>query len=351
MATVDPWTIEILLAAFAGGAFGAAIGALPAFSLAGVMVVVGEAYELSLRSDPATLPSVDITGSIGFGVVLGPHVAFGGGAAALAYAARRGYLDSEFEYHPAKEVTAGLGSRADVLGIGGIFGVLGHGVASASAGLAVPVDPVALGVVGSAVAHRLVFGYSLVGAPVGDLLDMGPAEGDGDPGSPTARSAVGRRTVEPWLPYQSRWGDVLAIGICGGLLGGYVAYLTGSPFLAFGISVTALVFMNAGVERIPVTHHITLPASTAVLALAGGPGSTLTGSPVVGSLPLGVALLVGAGFGALGGGVGELSQRVFYARAETHFDPPAASIVVTTFLVALLAMAGVFPSASWIPLP
>jgi acetylornithine/succinyldiaminopimelate/putrescine aminotransferase len=65
----------MLLAAFAGGAFGASIGALPAFSLAGLAVVAGELYRLAARTAGAA-PAVDVTGAIGFGVVLGPHVAF-----------------------------------------------------------------------------------------------------------------------------------------------------------------------------------------------------------------------------------------------------------------------------------
>jgi hypothetical protein len=185
-----------------------------------VVVVVGELYALVGRTTEAVV-AVDVTGSIAFGVVLGPHVAFGGGAAAVAYAHRRGYLDTEFDYHPAKEVTRGLGSRPDVLAVGGAFGVLGFWVATLAGSLGVPVAPVALGVVGSALAHRLVFGYSLLGA----------------------------------------------------------------------------------------------------------------------------------GFGLLGALLSEVAQRVFYAHAETHLDPPAASIVLTSLVVAVLAVVGVFPQGAWVPLP
>ena len=92
---------ELLLTAFAGGAFGAAVGALQSFTLAG-FVVVGELYALAHRTLGAGTVPVDITGSVAFGVVLGPHVAFGGGAAAVAFAAKRGYLETTFEYHDAK---------------------------------------------------------------------------------------------------------------------------------------------------------------------------------------------------------------------------------------------------------
>ena len=58
-----------------------------------------------------------------------------------------------------------------------------------------------------------------------------------------------------------------------------------------------------------------------------------------------------AALGVLGGLLGELFQRVFYAHAETHLDPPAASIVVTSGVVAALALVGVLPTAAWVPLP
>src|SRR6056297_1516381 len=98
---VDPtWYI----AAFAGGAFGAAIGALPAFAFTGFLVVVGETYALAARAAGGT-PAVAVTADVAFGPVFGPHVAFGGGAAAVAYLAARGDADWASEYHPAKEIT------------------------------------------------------------------------------------------------------------------------------------------------------------------------------------------------------------------------------------------------------
>jgi hypothetical protein len=130
------------------------------------------------------------------------------------------------------------------------------------------------------------------------------------------------------------------IGLVTGLLGGFTALTTGSPFLAFGISAASLTFLNLGVERIPVTHHMTLPASTAALAFTGG------------AVELGTAaIVVAAIFGISGALTGEVVQRVFYAHADTHWDPPASAIVVNTFFIAILAIAGVFPSSSWVPVP
>jgi H+/Cl- antiporter ClcA len=63
------------------------------------------------------------------------------------------------------------------------------------------------------------------------------------------------------------------------------------------------------------------------------------------------AVVVGMVFGIICALFGELFQRVFYAHGDTHWDPPAAAIVFGTCLVAVLAIAGVFPSSSWVPLP
>lgn len=351
MAFAELWALEMLLAAFAGGAFGAAVGALPSFTLAGLMVVVGELNAILQRTTDAGVPAIDITGSIAFGVVLGPHVAFGGGAAAAAYAAKRGYFDFDSEYHRAKEITRGLGSKPDVLIVGGLFGIIGYWIASVSGTLGIPLDPVALGVVVSALVHRAVFGYSLIGAAPRRLLDMSPFERHQTAASGTTVQTDGGLTVEPWLPYQYRWCNVLLLGAVVGVLGGYVAYLTGSAFLAFGISVVVLILLSAGVPDIPVTHHMSLPASTAVLASVDAPFGSMTPATVAGALPLGEALVLGAVFGCVGALFGEIAQRVFYAHADTHLDPPAASIVLTSLIIGVLAIVGVFPSAAWVPLP
>lgn len=312
--------------AFAGGAFGASVGALNAFAFTGFVVVAGEI--LNVVQTNLGESWVDVTHDVGFGVVFGPHVAFAGGAAASAYAAKKGYGDLEgpWGYHPAKQITRGLGSRPEVLAVGGAFGLVGYAFAEASTALSLPYDPVAGGVVASAVAHRAVLGYDVVGA------------------------ASTRLDGEIWLPYQSKMVDVVALGAVVGALGGYVGYATGSAFLGFGLSAASLALMCAGVDRVPVTHHITLPASTAVLALAGASAGTVSVSTTQ-ALSLPVVISAGAAFGASGSVFGELSQRLLYQGADTHLDPPAASILVSTFLIAAMSVAGLLPTAAWIPLP
>lgn len=358
------------IAAFAGGAFGAALGALPAFIFCGFMVIVGEAANQTGKILAADIPGVTpneigigFTGSVGFGPVFGPHVAFAGGVAATAYAAHKGYMDTGFDYHEAKNISHALGTKPDVLAVGGVFGVFGMMVNQVSAGFGMPWDPIAMGVVVSAVAHRVVFGYPLIGSIKGkNIFDMTPfereemhttaeggeivADGSGN-GEETALDDSGSDTapkrflVEPWLPHQYRWAGVTMLGLVVGILGGYLVVATGSVFLGFGISAATLVFLNCGVEKIPVTHHITLPASTAAAALAGGTTS----------MPMVPSLAIAAVFGITGALTGEVIQRTFYAHADTHFDPPATAIAINTFFIGMLFVVGVFPDHAWIPMP
>ena len=344
----------IWIGAFAGGAFGAAIGALPAFILTGLLVVAGAAANIVGVAPEGT---IDLVG-IGFGHVFGPHISFAGGAAAAAYAAKRGYMESGFDYHNAKDIGFALGTKPDVLAVGGAFGLLGIAVEQLSRNLLIPVDPIPVSIVVSAFVHRAVFGYALIGKPQGSgLLDMGPFE-RGDTLATTANGGAGVDSngaenggepagewlaTEPWLPQQYKWANVAMIGLAAGLASGYLAFRTGSPFLGFGLSAASLLFLNLGVERFPVTHHITLAGSTIFLAVTASGEAALAGlSPTVG-------LLFAGGIGVVAALAGELTQRIFYAHGRTHIDPPAMAIIIWSFGVGLLYVAGVLPTGVWIP--
>jgi MFS family permease len=344
-ALLDLNWMYLLLAAFAGGAFGAAVGALPAFVFTGIMVIAGEAGGLN-----------GVTGSLAFGAFFGPHVSFAGGAAAAAYAAKKGYMQTGFDFHESKNITAALGLHVDVLVVGGLFGILGVLIRQVSVSFGMPWDPIAMGVVLSALFHRLFLGYSLIGKVHGaGLFDMGPFEreekrvSDAGTVSDHIKSATDRLAVEPWLPHQYKWGNVAFLGLTAGLLGAYAAIETGSPFLAFGISAASLLFLNLGVEKFPVTHHMTLPASTIALAVVAS-GEGVEAGLITGASDL-TGLIAGAVFGLIGALFGEAFQRVFYSHGDTHWDPPAAAIVFATFLIALLYLGGVLGTTVWVPTP
>lgn len=338
------WIVGMLLAAFAGGAFGSALGALPSFVFTGFLVMLGESvrilsgdYSGLMGLDPDTLQSAAITGQIGFGPVFGPHISFAAGAAATAYSAKKGYMATEFPYHQGKNITFAFGPKPDVLFVGGLFGILGYWIATLSSILVLPWDPIAFAVVISAFIHRLIFKYPIIGKAEKGLFNMKPFDKleyrDKD---------QTRLLIEPWLAHQFKWGHVSFLGIIVGILAAFITVQTGSTFLPFGISAATLLFLNLGVEKIPVTHHISLIGSASVIAATGGDPS---------SASLSLILLLGGIFGMFSALFGELMQRIFYAHADTHLDPPAAAIVLGTILIAILHLAGIFKSASYVPIP
>ncbi|ELZ71169.1 hypothetical protein C5B91_06130 [Haloferax sp. Atlit-10N] len=335
--------VVLLLAAFAGGMFGAAIGALPSFIFTGFVVLLGETAGIVIRqfegADLITAGELGtgITGSIGFGPFVGPHIAFAGGVAASAYAGKR-YADmdpSEGGYHFGKDITYAFGTQPDILAVGGLFGVLGLLISRIAGGIGLPLDSVALSVMTTAFIARIAFGYPLIGSPAGSgLLDMSPFEkgtmrGDGS----------GRPATEPWLPHQYKWVNIVVIGLGAGILGGWTWLITESFFLAYGISAASLLFLNLGVEKIPVTHHITL----------GGSAFGAVAAPMVGgSEPL---IIVAAAVGGLIGALlGEVTQRVAYAHSGTHVDPPAMSITIYSLLIGVLFLLGAIPNSAYLGL-
>ncbi|WP_136689655.1 hypothetical protein [Halorhabdus amylolytica] len=325
------FAVELLLVAFAGGAIGAAIGGTAALSLAGFTIVVGEAGNYLAGATPGDPAATGLTALIGYGPAFGPHVAFAGGVAAAAYVGRRERPDSDFPFHNAKDVYRAIGVRPDAMLAGGAFGVVGYWIATLVWTVGLPVDPVMTSVVITGLFARVAFGYPLVGQIRNGILDMSPYErgeirtalsGD-DEGDGTVRPAV-----EPWATQQYGWQEQAVLGLVVGIFAAYVASVTESYYLAFGIAAASMAFLVIGERRIPVTYHLALPASIAALSLPSA-GAEL-------------ALLVGAVFGVASALVGELAGRVLYAHADTHVDPPAVAIVLTTLLIGLLTTFGIF---------
>ncbi len=279
-----------LVAAFGGGLLGACVGALPIFILTGVVAIAGGIATLAGAADLSV-------GSIAFGSILGPHIAFAGGVAAAAFAAnKRNKLGS------GTDILASLNGLGDywVLIVGGLFGVLGFAVNYLYAGvLKLPTDTVALTVFTLAVISRLAFGKTGL---------TGKFEGEG------SRTYF---TLGQGLIYNVILGG--GIGIAVGYVAGSLrasgvdpALLSIFPVICFGISATSLIFTQTGFAT-PATHHISLPAASAAV---------MSGNPFMGVV-----------FGIVGSLVGDLAGNTLNSHCDTHIDPPATAIFITMFIV------------------
>jgi hypothetical protein len=335
----------LAITALAGGAFGAALGALPAFVFTGFAVFIGEGINI-LQTElggtgavEAGQLGVDLTGTIGFGMVFGPHIAFAGGVAASAYMGKN-YPDMEpmgWDYHPGKVITEAYGTQPDLLAVGAVFGFIGMLINQIAAGIGFPTDGIALSVFLTAMLARVAFGYPLIGSPAGDsLFDMSLFESGEE--RPMADGGQMRMATEPWLGHQYKWSGVTLIGLVGGLLGGFIWIETGSVFLGYAFSAMSLLFLNLGVGKIPVTHHMTL---------LGSVGAVIAAEFALGSV---AALIVAGVFGAISGVFGEALQRIFYSHSGTHVDPPAMAIAATMLIVGVFYLLGIIPTSGYLGL-
>lgn len=300
--------ITILLCAFAGGLFAAAIGGLPAFVFTGFMVLAGVAAGLGGSH-------FDFLTNVAFGPIFGPHISFAGGAAAAAFAFRRGDLEN------GRDIAAPLAGVNDPLTliVGGLFGVGGYVFQQLLVGVGVAsyTDSIAFTVVVSAIVARLAFGRTGL---FGDFRSDPEAEARG-------RFVPGGERV--WVDYQQGFFQVVVLGIGAGLLSSYLVtafnaadpkYTPLATVLTFGISAASLIFLEFGFS-VPVTHHMSLPAGVAATTVL-----TAGGTPLV-------AMLLGLVAGIGGALVGELGSRLFLIHGDTHIDPPAFAIFIMTSIV------------------
>lgn len=285
-------TLNLVLAAFGGGLFGSAIGALPAFIFTGFLVLAGEALALATGGG-------QLTGVIAFGTLFGPHIAFAGGAAATAYAASKGKIEGGANI---LKPLMGVRENWDILLVGGVFGVLGLVVNQFLASIGTPSDTIAITVVVSAIVHRLAFGETGI-------------FGKYDPEVSDSRWSITPDIA--WLPWQMNLSQLIPIGLGTGLVAGFIAIETGTVFIMFGITAASLIILQTMGEG-PVTHHIAFPAAAAAMA---------TNSVIWGGI-----------FGVLGAILGEFYARLFYSWGDTHIDPPAATIA--TLITAAMLFLG-----------
>lgn len=303
----------ILLGAIGGGMFGAAVGALPSFIFTGFTVLAGTAIGFAGGD-------YDFLGNVAFGPVFGPHIAFGGGVAAAAYAKKVGGVED------GKDIAAPMAGLANpmVLAIGGLFGLIGHvGQQLIAISIGDYTDGVALMVAISCIISRLAFGRT---GPIGTLSPEAAQRGRFVPGGDNV-----------WAPFQESLLQAATIGIGAGLLSSWIVGSTWEQVgpeaagafavvVGFGISAASLIFLQVGFSG-PITHHMTLPAGVATFQMLDA-GIAVEG-----------AVIVGVIFGAIGALLGEFFSRLFLIHGDTFIDPPANAIWSATTIAILLGMA------------
>lgn len=279
-----------LVAAFGGGVLGAILGALPVFILTGVFAIAGGLMGM------AGIAELSV-GSITFGSLLGPHIAFAGGVAAAAFAGNKKKLipnGADILYS-----LNGTGSSA-VLCVGGLFGVMGFLIKYLYGDiLHLATDLPGATVVTLAIITRLVFGNSGL---------FGKYEGT---------------EKRVWVPTGNAlvYNILLGLGIGVAVSGVAVSMLNSGapaeamamfPIACFGLSAVSLIFVQTGFAA-PASHHITLPAASAAV---------MTGNVWIGVL---VAILCAV--------LGDTLAKTFNSHCDTHIDPPAFTIMISMFLV------------------
>lgn len=287
-------TIEALLAAFGGGLFGAALGALPAFIFTGFVGLVGVAIIGSGGS-------VDILGQVAFGTLLGPHIAFAGGVAAAAYAANK-----KKSLGAGTDILSPLMKTNDamVLIVGGVFGMLGYVINYLYSGvLALQTDTVAMTVFTSGLIARLIFGST------GIFGKYEPKKADSGSGSGSSAVVAEKRR---FIPDSKSLSTTIVLSLGLGLAISYAVNITQIGALGFCISAASLIFAQTGFS-IPTTHHITLIAGVATMA---------TGN-----------IFIGAIFAIISGVLCEIVGLTFNSYNDTHIDPPATAIFIVTFII------------------
>lgn len=296
----------LLLISFCGGAFGAAIGALPAFIFCGFLGFVGVAAAMSGST-------FDWHSIITFGPFFGPHIAFAGGVAATAFAKKMGYMVS------GKDITAGLMGlkQPGVLVVGGIFGMVGYVTQVAAAAIfnQGQFDTVAFTVVFTALIAKAVFGDGFLGRLTPEAQARGRFAFGGD---------------QRWLPFMESMAEKIIIGVAAGGLSAFVtstmladpATASSAPFVGFLVSAASLVFLQYGTS-VPVTHHITLCAAYGTLFSGGN-------------------ILWGVTMGIVGALLADLGARLFLIHGDTHIDPPAFGIFTGSLVAYALGIMGLY---------
>jgi len=294
-------SILCLIAAFGGGVFAAAIGAVPAFIMTGLFSVVGAVAGMCGAGDASNI----LLNYFAFGSFFGPHVAFAGGVAASAYAKKKGITENGADINTA---LAGL-TQPSVLLVGGLFGVIGYlfkelvvvNLFAGTISSRLVTDGPGFTVFCSAIIARLVFG--------GKLRTGTESISKGKVLSTTLVIGIGYSLVVGGI-----YLGAVQAGVPLDAFGG--AY----PSLIFGLAAIGLVFAEMG-QPFFGCHHIVIIAAEAAVQSYATTGSLYT------------ALLMSVIFGTVSAMICDIETKVLNSGTDSHIDGPACAILIMTFVV------------------
>lgn len=294
-------SILCLIAAFGGGVFAAAIGALPAFIMTGVFSVVGAVAGMCGAGDASNI----LLNYFAFGPFFGPHIAFAGGVAAAAYAKKKGITEN------GADTATALGgfNQPSVLLVGGLFGVMGYlfkelvvvNLFAGTISSRLVTDGPGFTVFCSAIIARLVFG--------GKLRTGTESISKGKALSTTLVIGIGYSLVVGGI-----YLGAVQAGVPLDAFGG--AY----PSLIFGLAAVGLIFAEMG-QPFFGCHHIVIIAAEAAVQSYATTGSLYT------------ALLMSVIFGTVSAMICDIETKVLNSGTDSHIDGPACAILIMTFVV------------------
>ena len=283
-----------ILAAFGAGVLAASIGAVNAFIMTGIMAIIAGVTACAGVAD-------GVSSVIAFGTVLGPHMSFAAGAAATAYAKKKGYIDNG--------CALGQGltylGKADVLVVGGVFGIIAYliadfVVAKIFGGL-IPygTDNPGMTVVISGIIARLCFTDNGVKSANPTLMSKGA-----DLTALLVRAA----------------GLSLAVGGTGAALAAAGASLAGYNLIMFGIAAVTLIFPGMG-----SWHHIGIISAYATMIAVGA--GMAAGGVVVMALVAGLVVAI----------LCNMENCLINTGVDSHIDGEGFSICIMTIVLNIVA--------------
>lgn len=291
-------SIYSIIAAFGGGLFAAAIGALPAFIMTGVFAVLGAALGMA-----GSAAGGYIVGQVAFGPFFGPWCSFAAGVVASSYAKKKGYTENGADIATA---LAGLGAP-DVLVVGGIAGIVGF-----------------------------VLKYAVVDVLFGQVIGIGT---DGGMIVCTmgllARFLFGGKikTGDKWLSSGKALTNNLVVGLGYSILIAFVfatavttlegdvldGFLGNYAVFVFGVAAIGLIFAEFG-QAFVGCHHIFIMTAIACVACYSHGGSAMT------------AAIAGVVVGVISNLLCDLDTVAFNSGTDSHIDGPGFAIFIMTFV-------------------